>query len=154
MNNNGPRIVINKAKVISTNSVHRLYYIKKHGHGAKGLVMKQAAISLLSTFSQLSAEMEGRVYGAGVLKHEPSEAKNIKLVFKRNIEPNDLKNINDVFKKINQKLREGKFQEAQELSDDFVLSDIPVKERNKIIEELQRGLTLMRVNRSPKSWKG
>lgn len=155
MNNNGPRIVINKARVISTNSVHRLYYTKKHnGHGKKELVMKQIAISLLSTFSQLSAEMEGRVYGAGVLKHEPSEAKNIKLVIKKNIETKDIKKIKDVFMKINQKLREEKFQEARELADNFILSDIPVKERNKIIEELQRGLTLMRVNRSPKSWKG
>lgn len=155
MNNEGPRLVINKARITSTNSVHRLFYLNKQKlAGGKELAIKQTAISLLSTFSQLSAELAGRIYGAGVLKHEPSEAKNIKLKFKKNPTTNEIKMINEVFKNINKKLREKKIQEARELADNFLLSEFPALERIKIIDELSLGLAFMRTNRSPKVGKG
>ena len=38
-------------------------------------------LSLHSSYSQLSAEFEGRQYGSGVLKLEPSEAKRVAFAF-------------------------------------------------------------------------
>ncbi|HRJ55786.1 MAG TPA: N-6 DNA methylase [Anaerolineales bacterium] len=155
MNNEGPRFVINKARATSTNSVHRLFYFNKQKiPGGKELILKQTAISLLSTFSQLSAELEGRVYGAGVLKHEPSEAKKIKLIMKKKITHQDVVEINEVYKQIDKKLREHKIEEARDLADNFSLSGFPIEERVKVIDDLLKGLALMRINRSPKSWKG
>lgn len=155
MNNDGPRVAINTAKVNSTNSVHRLFYTQNYGKIlTKDIVLKEIAISMLSTFSQLSAELEGRTYGAGVLKHEPSEAKKIKLIFRGSAKPEDKNTIIETFNAINKSLREDNRQQAQMLADEFVLSNISVGKRNKILEELSSGLALMRTKRSPKSWKG
>tara|TARA_Y100000766_G_C18762010_1_gene533883 strand:- start:266 stop:601 length:336 start_codon:yes stop_codon:yes gene_type:complete len=38
------------------------------------------SISLLSSFSQLSAELEGRAYSSGVLKIEPSSGRRIQIL--------------------------------------------------------------------------
>tara|TARA_B100002049_G_C15854366_1_gene280662 strand:+ start:112 stop:447 length:336 start_codon:yes stop_codon:yes gene_type:complete len=38
------------------------------------------SISLLSSFSQLSAELEGRAYSSGVLKIEPSSGRKIQIL--------------------------------------------------------------------------
>jgi hypothetical protein len=49
----------------------------------KGTVTKAnqraVCLALHSTYSQLSAEFEGRQYGSGVLKLEPSEAKRLRV---------------------------------------------------------------------------
>ena len=70
MQANGPSLTLNAAQTTSTNTIHRVFFNKSVDNISK----KAIAISILSTFSQLSAEIEGRSYGSGVLKHEPSEA--------------------------------------------------------------------------------
>ncbi|HFQ4989181.1 TPA: class I SAM-dependent DNA methyltransferase [Vibrio vulnificus] len=73
----GPRMVVNKAKVNCTNSIHKVIF--RENTSAK---VKQAfALTLLSTYSQFSAEVEGRAYSSGVLKIEPSAGRNIKVLF-------------------------------------------------------------------------
>ncbi|WP_411054261.1 MULTISPECIES: hypothetical protein [Vibrio] len=73
----GPRMVVNKAKVNCTNSIHKVIF--RENTPAK---VKQAfALTLLSTYSQFSAEVEGRAYSSGVLKIEPSAGRNIKVLF-------------------------------------------------------------------------
>ncbi len=73
MMDRGPRMVINIAKYNCTNSIHRVYFREKTASWKK----KAIALSLMSSFSQLSAEIEGRAYGSGVLKLEPSAAANL-----------------------------------------------------------------------------
>lgn len=73
-----PRMILNQDKINCTNSIHRIFFKKKVSHKFK----KACCISLLSTFSQLSAELEGRSYGSGVLKIEPTAGKNISFLIK------------------------------------------------------------------------
>lgn len=69
----GPRLVLNRGSSYCTNTIHSLFF-------KEGITKaKQQAICLAmhSTYTQLSAEFEGRQYGSGVLKLEPSEAKRL-----------------------------------------------------------------------------
>jgi adenine-specific DNA-methyltransferase len=71
----GPRMVINQGSSYCTNTIHSVTFkstITKANQRAVCLAMH-------STYSQLSAEFEGRQYGSGVLKLEPSEAKRLRV---------------------------------------------------------------------------
>ncbi|MGD1456752.1 HsdM family class I SAM-dependent methyltransferase [Vibrio harveyi] len=73
----GPRMVVNKAKLNCTNSIHKVIFREK----TPARVKQAFALTLLSTYSQFSAEIEGRAYSSGVLKIEPSAGRNIKVLF-------------------------------------------------------------------------
>lgn len=124
MNHNGPRLVLNEAGINSTNSIHRVFFKEELTQTDKKLV----AISLLTSFSQASAELEGRSYGSGVLKTEPSEAKRIKLIF-----PNDKSDfeVDAMFNQINNYLRENNYVKAQEAANKFLLKG-SIKDISKI----------------------
>lgn len=113
MQNMGTWIVINKAGINATNSIHRLYRREK----VSNKDVKLATISTLSTFSQISAEIEGRTYGAGVLKHEPSEAAKIKLLMPEV----EARKVGNTLKKIDRLLRKGLYQQARKQADEFLL---------------------------------
>jgi hypothetical protein len=79
MGKHGPRIVLNKAGYYCTNTIHRIFFTKRLS-GAKRLAI---CLSLHSSYSQLSAEFEGRQYGSGVLKLEPSEVRRLVFAFNK-----------------------------------------------------------------------
>jgi adenine-specific DNA-methyltransferase len=114
MQNIGTWIVLNGAQITATNSIHRLYSL----HGIEPSQVRQAAISILSTFSQISAEIEGRTYGAGVLKHEPSEAVKIRLL----LPLIDQETIDKTFEEIDGYLRQGFHQRARKTADRLLLT--------------------------------
>jgi len=149
MNNDGPRIVLNLARVNSTNSIHRLYFKPQQTALPQNniLMQKQASISSLSTFTQLSAELQGRVYGAGVLKHELSEAKNIQLILPLGLAAETIEN---TFCQVDAALRSQNLSLAQSLADNFVLACLEPKIRQKYQKALQQGLLVMRSNRAPR----
>lgn len=66
-----PRLVVNEARLLHTNAVHGVR-LKKGGVAASSL-----AAGFFNSLTLLSAELEGRSYGGGVLKLEPSEAESI-----------------------------------------------------------------------------
>ena len=109
MHHTGPRLVLNRCGVNATNTIHRLYFKQNVTYARQKLI----AISLLSTFSQLSAEIEGRSYGAGVLKHEPSEAREIRLILPKL----SARKINTVFRRVDSVLRRGLNKKATDIVD-------------------------------------
>lgn len=108
-----PRLVLNTARTTSTNSIHRVYF----KNSAPLYFKKLVAISLLTTYTNLSAEILGRRYGAGLLKLEPSEAGQLPCPI-----PNVLnrKTITSTFRSIDALLRDGKFEEAQAMADNYI----------------------------------
>lgn len=74
----GPRMVINQGQINCTNSIHKVFF---HDHKTSANKKLAIAISMLSTYSQLSAELEGRAYSSGVLKIEPSAGRKIEILF-------------------------------------------------------------------------
>lgn len=113
MHHSGPRLVLNDAMINCTNTIHRVYFTKKLPLKTKKLL----TISLLTSFSQLSAEFVGRRYGSGVLKHEPREAEKISVLLPNGIAKKD---VDIAFIEIDGLLRAGRAIEAQEQADKLV----------------------------------
>ena len=65
-----PYMVLNRGRLQSTNSIHRIYF-----DGMSQEDMKWVQVSLLSAPGQLGIEANARVYGNGILKLEPSGLK-------------------------------------------------------------------------------
>jgi methylase of polypeptide subunit release factors len=77
MGDSGPRVVLNNSNAYCTNSIYSVNFNPSVSDGDR----KVLCLLLHSSYCQLSAEIEGRQYGSGVLKLEPSEAKRIKIPF-------------------------------------------------------------------------
>jgi hypothetical protein len=82
---------------------------------------KLVSISLITSYSQLSAEIYGRSYGGGVLKIEPKDARQLNIVL-----PRDLTNetISCVFDECDDLARIGAIDDATALADDFLLKPL------------------------------
>jgi len=141
MSSETPRLVLNPTKVACTNAIHELTWKAR----VPGLVRRSLAMSSLSALFRLSAELEGRSYGGGVLKVEPSEAKRLLLMSL----PDGKERIAARFSGIDALLRAGKRPEATELADRLFLRDglglskAIISELNAACENL-KGLRLPR----------
>jgi adenine-specific DNA methylase len=143
MHHAGPRLVLNIGRLTCTNTIHRVYFnadISDHQQ-------KLSAISMLTTFSQLSAELVGRRYGSGVLKHEPREAEKIRLL----LPDADAKDIKRSYNEIDQLLRSDDKQGAQQLADDFIFSSICNEGWKHDVFTLRLALEEMRNRRRPQT---
>ncbi len=79
MTENAPRVILNSAGASCTNAIHALSWRE-----SKSVRPESVAFAFLTTLTQLASELEGRSYGDGVLKLEPSEAARLPLpVIKR-----------------------------------------------------------------------
>lgn len=131
-----PRLVLNCAKVACTNAIHELTWRSK----VSPLVRRSLAIGSLTTLFRLSAEMEGRSYGGGVLKVEPSEARRLLLL---SLAGERGRRVAGRFSEIDTLLRVGKKSDAIELADRLFLreglglSKTMVSEMNVACENLK-----------------
>lgn len=121
MQHNGPRIAFNIACTTCTNTIHRIYF--KNIPEQK---QKMAAISFLSTLTQISAEIEGRSYGSGVLKQEPSEAKKLKIYLPTELSIDD---VNILYAKVDTLLRAGNPEEARIEADKAIYSVLNINSK-------------------------
>jgi hypothetical protein len=113
MNHEGPRLILNRARVNCTNTIHRVSFMPEVPMSLR----RWAAISMLSTFSQLGAELVGRSYGGGILKHEIGEAAAIPLI----IPPDGfLTDATSVFQRIDSACRRGDYATARFTADEGV----------------------------------
>ena len=142
MHDEGPRLVVNEAGVLCTNSIHRIFF--KAGVSAAERIT--ALVSTLSTLGQFCAEIEGRSYGSGVLKIEPSEAKRILIASPRLL---PLGKLPAQVKDIDRLLRAGKALEARAYADACVLAWVPALKERISVGRLGELLTLLRIRRSP-----
>lgn len=131
-----PRIVINQSKINCTNSIHRVFFNKN----VKARERKAIAISMLSSYSQLSAELEGRAYGSGVLKLEPSAAKKIQII----ITPKLIDIFNEKASLVDKILKDELFEVAQKIIDELIAEEIGIsidimKTFSLAVEELRNG---------------
>ncbi len=140
MSHDGPAMRLNQAQVNSTNTVHRVFF----NDTVDETTQKLLSISLLTTFSQLSAEIESRSYGSGVLKHEPSEIKRFKIYVPNGLKPVD---IEEKFIAIDALLRKNNKEEARSVADNFILGDFP--QHADILEKLNSALNITRSRRIP-----
>jgi adenine-specific DNA methylase len=150
MHQKGPRLVLNKATVNSTNTVHRVYFKGKRKPDLfrdmqSEVFQKAITVSMISTFTQLSSELEGRAYGSGVLKHEPSDAGRIKIilpVFESESE------VERTFRTIDDHLRNGDLSAAEAKSNEIVFRGLSSSVRNEVVRQLKHALQCARDRRS------
>lgn len=109
-----PFISLNPNNVLSTNTIHQLFFKEYVDDKMK----KWIQISMFSSISQLSVELHCRTYGGGVLKIEPTAAGKI-LVYTGNSE----KISNSFIKKINKLLSDDKKNEVMKLVDQFFVEN-------------------------------
>lgn len=147
-----PRMVINMSKINCTNSIHRVFF-------NKDVLMrkrKAIAISMLSSFSQLSAELEGRAYGSGVLKLEPSAAKKIQILLTPELETA----LNSQASFLDKLISQGLIEEAQSLVDQLIVKLLNIPPQTMLLfssavvqlrEERYRGLNKAGIIREEKN---
>jgi hypothetical protein len=161
MYQHGPRIILNDVGTTSTNTIHRIYFKGAMASGESGSELpfplsasgasvtaegwrRACAVSILSTFSQLSGELQGRSYGAGVLKHEPSEARRIRLVL-----PDEPVDPDRAFGEADTALRDGDPDAARAVADAFVLAALDEAARTQMVGTLGEALHAARRRRKP-----
>ncbi len=123
-----PFLVLNEAKTLCTNSIHRIYFKK-----LSEIEVKWVQISLLSIFGQLSLEINSKTYGRGVLKIEPSSLKRA-LVIKSN-NPS----INKIYPAILKKLSKNQKKAAVDLATNFLGKELNIPE--SILKQSQNAVT-------------
>ncbi len=114
MNHLGPRLIINSSGADCTNTLHRIRFNASVNQTQRKLI----AVSLQTTFSQISAERVGRAYGGGVLKLEPSEFRRLRIVNPQKVHP---KRIEKAFRIVDDYLRKGDLDNARSAADHLVL---------------------------------
>ena len=140
MHHLGPRLALNEARINCTNTLHRVYFKNKPNKSLQKLL----ALSMISSFSQISAEIVGRKYGAGILKHEPREAEKILLLTPRNIH---LRTIGKIYREVDELCRLNQFKDARNAVDEFLLRPILKKKFSRFSQCLEECLTEIRMHR-------
>jgi tRNA1(Val) A37 N6-methylase TrmN6 len=107
------RVVLNSAGASCTNAIHALNW-----RDPKSVRPENVALASLTTLTQLAAELEGRSYGDGVLKLEPSEAARLPLPIIRG------KNLEHKLAQADKVWRDDKPHEATRLADSALLFNL------------------------------
>lgn len=139
MQHHGPRLVLNNSGMNCTNSVHRAYFKDRITTTEKKLL----SLSLLSTFSQISAEICGRSYGSGALKHEPREVEKIHVLMPRIHQ----KTVATAFSRVDRLLRDGNLSEARQFVDQLLLKALEVDDVHTTAALLESGLSQLKAHR-------
>lgn len=139
----GPVLVLNRASVNCTNTIHRAYCRE----GVSDIELLLALLGVASTYGQLSAEICGRHYGSGVLKHEPREAEAIELPWANVADADAIRaavSAGDI------SMRLGNAAGFRDVADEFFIAHTPGYTRC-YVEELEAILREARSVRMPKT---
>lgn len=138
MGGDTPRIVRNTAGATATNAIHRLYSLDGESH----MDWLKLSLASLTSLFRASAEVEGRSYGGGVLKLEPSEARRLIVPFPdtRGLD------LREVFGYADRACREGKLSVATDSADKVLLQE-PMGLTRGEIKELRDAIDILRRQR-------
>lgn len=124
----GPRLVLNTTKVQAANSIYRFNFTSSLSNKNREFL----AITLLTTFSQLSAELHGRPLGSGGLKLEPKDIS--KILVSMNTKKSAVE-ISAALGEIENLIRCGNHETARLFADNFVFGSRVTKLQKNILRE-------------------
>lgn len=133
MSGDAPRLIVNEHRAWSTNLVHGVTFT------ADAPAPKAAAAAMLSSMTLLSAEVEGRPYGGGVLKLETRESERL-LVPDLTREEEAI--LERACPELDELVREGQLSRASRLVDSILGLDAQALNRAREVfrsRRLQRG---------------
>lgn len=131
-----PRLVLNKARVPCTNTLLALNW-----RDPSRVDELSIATAMISSLAQLSAEIEGRSYGGGVLKLEPSDAARLVL-------PTFSGRVKGLYKKVDTLCRKGNVTQATALVDSALVGTFLNQQE---LGTVQRGLDTLRRLRASRT---
>ncbi len=123
-----PFLMPNTNEIQCTNSIHRIYF-----NNLSDVERKWLHVSVLSTISQLSIEVNSKTYGRGMLKIEPKSLKKSLVVVK-----ND-RVINPIYTEIMRELKKNNKSKAVEIASEFLYKYLGVP--NRLILEVRTELS-------------
>jgi adenine-specific DNA-methyltransferase len=129
-----PRLVVNEAGATSTNTVHGIYL-------ADPSLAAPLAAAFLCSATLLSAEMEGRSYGGGVLKLEPREALRVRVP---ELGPRVVDHLRAALPSVDALVRSQRVAEASALVDRIVMGS---ETRASELDEIREALVSLRARR-------
>jgi len=102
---NYPRLILNSANALTTDTAYRI---------STEVDAKKLVYSFVNSFTALSAELEGRHYGGGVLELVPSEIEKLRVPIPRGIRP--------AIKSLDSSVRSREQEETLKMQDQKILS--------------------------------
>ncbi len=117
MSHTRPALVANEANAAASNTLHTLCL--KGLKTQTGLDGKMLAALWQSSLTSLSVELSGHALGDGLLKLEPSEAKNVLIA-----NPQKLNGLLELSDDLDELLRRGRADKAKERADKLILQDL------------------------------
>ena len=130
-----PKLILNKKKAYTTDTSYRIQF-KKRNHSAEDFVF-----SFINSLTALSAELEGRHYGGGVLELVPSEIEKLIIPL--------IKSDEESLRNLNYKIKNNNYSEILRSQDEIVLKDIGLTQKEIII--IQNAWKKLRNRRQRKS---
>ena len=107
---NEPHASVNRCRALYPNSLHGIHLFTP-------ALSEQVALGLLSSLSLLSMELEGRSYGGGILKLEPTEMQRVRLIMPVAGEQGS----RSAFEQADRLIRDREFHAANAVADDMIL---------------------------------
>lgn len=104
-----PRAAVNRCEAFYTNALHGL-------RTAPGIAAEQVALAFHSTLTLLSIELEGRSYGGGILKLEPTEMQRVVIPW-----VGTRADLSELARGVDVLLRAGRYRDAVAMVDDVYL---------------------------------
>lgn len=113
MNDLGPRLALVDQGIVCSNTLHCVRFVE----GLPLASRLSAVSSFVSTFGQLSAELQGRTYGGGVLKFELKEARAFPVIVNERLAKHQVDTLDGM-------IRRGEAASAREFADELLLKPL------------------------------
>jgi adenine-specific DNA-methyltransferase len=133
--NDHPRVALNEAEVLSTNTVHSVRMSNPEQAAA-------FSVGFYNSLTLLSAEIMGRSYGGGVLKLEPSEAESLLM-------PHLDSSLSELLEEVDEAIRGRDLESALNLVDAKTLKPLGLGDEE--IGELRKARDFLRDRRRRRS---
>lgn len=138
--NGFPKLVWNRARCLSTNSLHNVRFRRRPD--------RALFVAFHNTVTHLTAELAGRPCGGGGLKLEPSQAESLALPHGAFVEKSRSK-LREIYNDVDTLLRKRALDHAMSLVDQVLLLDTMQMSPSRY-RDLRRALEELRSSRLPK----